>query len=70
MNPMLRLALLLLAGLPQARSTEPQHALMPVPTSVAWRDGKFRLDSTTTLSPASYTDERLRRAIVRTLRRL
>ena len=70
MNPTLRLTALLLAGLPQPRSAEPQHALMPVPAHVAWRAGKFRLDSTTTVSPASYTDERLRRAIVRALRRL
>jgi hexosaminidase len=43
---------------------------MPVPSRVAWRDGRFRLDSAFRALPGSYADDRLRRGISRLVRRL
>lgn len=47
-----------------------QSALMPIPASVTYTDGRLRLDSSFTAATTSFRDERLERAIGRTLARL
>ena len=46
------------------------HTLMPVPRTVQWSDGRLPLDSSFTIGIAGFWDERLDRALVRTLARL
>jgi hexosaminidase len=53
-----------------AQSLEPRHHLMPIPASVTWDEGRLRLDSTTTTGIVRFVDDRLRRAVSRTIARL
>jgi hexosaminidase len=47
-----------------------KNNLMPVPSSLEWKDGQFRLDSTFTLIVNGNTDKRIYPAATRMLRRL
>jgi hexosaminidase len=61
--------LLILAGVHIAVAQE-RPALMPLPAQLTFRDGALRLDSTFTASTPDTSDERLDRALARTLGRL
>jgi hexosaminidase len=63
---------LFLAGPPPARSApDPRHSLMPVPASLDWREGRFRIDSEFGVRMSGGgADPRLRRAVVRFDRRI
>src|SRR6266542_5747200 len=50
---------------------DPRHTLMPVPASSVWSEGRFRLDTSFTVTlPAGHRDHRLDRAVARFLVRL
>lgn len=53
---------------PQA--VDRRHTLMPMPSSLLWGEGALRLDSTTTFAITRFTNDRLRRATLRTITRL
>jgi hexosaminidase len=63
--------MLLLLTLAVLTQPPPPHTLMPVPALLAWREGRFRLDSTFAVKlTAGAGDDRLERAVARFLRRL
>ncbi len=47
-----------------------RHTLMPVPASVTWGEGEYRLDSSTTIGLTKFIDTRLRSAVERSAARL
>lgn len=61
-------AALLLSNAPLLAQERP--ALMPVPASVEFQQGRFRLDSSFTASTPWFADDRLRRGIARGLARI
>lgn len=71
MRPTLLLALALaVVAAPLAAQAPAEHALLPVPQSVALSAARLRLDSTFTVAHAGYRDARLERAVDRALTRL
>ena len=70
MNFEFLLAAVIALALPSGQPADLPHALMPVPASVTWREGRFRLDSGFTAQPTWFADDRLRRGIERAVHRL
>src|SRR5262245_19984184 len=60
----------LLAVLPLAGQAQQTIAVMPIAAQVSLGPGKLRLDSTFTITISGYQDDRLKRAVLRTLGRL
>jgi hexosaminidase len=56
-------------GAPQ-QSAARRHTLMPVPASISWGEGAFRLDSTIAVGLTRFADDRLRRGANRAIARL
>ena len=69
MRPSFLLALLAAAA-PLAAQAPAEHALLPVPQSVALSDARLRLDTTFTIGYTGHRDARLERAVDRALMRL
>src|ERR1044071_1517607 len=56
---------------PERPAPDPRHTLMPVPASLAWGEGRLRLDTSFAVTmPAGLRDPRLTRAVTRFLTRL
>lgn len=71
MSPTLCLAALVAVAPPVSLAPpDPRHTLMPVPASLAWREGKLRIGAGLVVIPISYADDRLRRGMSRTMVRL
>lgn len=56
--------------LAQSQPPPPQHNLMPVPKSLAFKDGRLSIDANFKIAISGHSDDRLNNGIGRTLRRL
>ncbi len=70
MNPTFWFAALVTVTLSSGRRADSRHTLMPVPASLSWREGKFRLDSLFSVPVRAPGDARLNRALDRFRARL